>query len=343
MRNSEIHYLQGLIYYHSKDYKKAIEFFTNAIDGEKFDNNKQKEIYYYDRALALEKLLGKGDQESVSDYETSASFAALGNNKKLSGNHTHLAALHKSSHSQYCTLTSESLWTSYSSLQAGMKAELNLPYTVGSKAAHLETSFSLNDKKYLHAISIGFVGLEVGAYKRLYGRTEMAFNILNGHGTPFSWRTALGYNIKLSSKDNLIIRPEIGYTYLNRQILVDNISFEGTEHIIIVGHDFKYIEGNKGKTDEVQVDFCENTSLFSPSLGFWFKPYSSRLVLRLNAGYNFSFYQKSTMLFVHNNGGHLREDLNQLNITYTNTGENNKNFFRYQGFFAGVGIGILFN
>jgi tetratricopeptide (TPR) repeat protein len=334
--SGEAHYLQGDIYYHKKEYQKAIDAYSRALH---FGTGKQREVYYYDRALAREKLLGKGNVESKSDYLMAKRAADQFGESALHGHHTHEGKLHYGKHSVYCAVTSDNTLSSYSTINSHMQGEVIFPATISTGPTVFDYHFLLNTNYSSNAISLGVLSVELGGFKRWYGRLESGAILNNGRGAPGSLKAALGFNIKTTEKDIIIIRPELGCTYQNRQITINRIQFNGAPQIFIMQKKFTY--SSKNGTDEVSVSFRENVFNFSPAIGIWLWPYSSRFALRLNAGYNWCISQKYSLYFS-SNKDHLREHLGNPNLTFSNTNGHNNNFFRYQGLFVSIGLGVRF-
>jgi tetratricopeptide (TPR) repeat protein len=335
--SGEADYLQGVIYYHKKEYKKAIESYTKALA---LCKGKQKEVYYYDRAVAREKLIGKNNQQSKRDYLMARKTADQYDEPVLHGHHTHTGDLHYNDHSVYWTITSDNSFStlgSYSSLNSHMQGTLIYPVAIDGTPKVYEDKFSLNTTRTSSAFSLGVLSIEGGGFKRFYGRMESGFSLNNGKGSPWNLRGAFGYNIKMTKKDFIIIRPELGCTYQNRQIVLDAIKFNGASTVNVMGHNFHH----DGTADEVDISFRENVFNFSPALGIWLFPYKTKFVLRLSGGYNWCFSQNYS-IYAKSYKDHLRERLENTNITISNTNGQNSNFFRYQGLFVSVSVGGRF-
>jgi tetratricopeptide (TPR) repeat protein len=330
--SAEAYYLQGVLYYHKEEYQKAIDSYTRALE---LSTGKQREVYYYDRAVAREKLMGGSNEQSRKDYLMAGKAAELFDEAALHGHRIHAGDLHYNEHSVYVTFTSDNTLSSYSDLNSHMRGELVLPATSGGIPVLNDDHFLLNTAHRSSAISKGLVSLEVGGFKRFYVRLETGATFNNGIGSPGSLRATLGFNIKLTKNDFIIIRPELGCTYQNRRIHLADIPFGGYSLINIKGHNFH----RDSHSDAVTISFRENVLNFSPALGVWLFPYSSKVVLRLSGGYNWCVFQNYS-IFASCYKNHLRENLNDVNITFSNTNGQKSNFFHYQGLFAAIGIGV---
>jgi len=337
-QDPEAHYLQGVIHYHKKEYQTAINYYSNAIS---YSKGLNKEIYYYDRAEAREKLHGRKNRECRNDYRMAKMQAIKNNELKLHGNHTHEEKLHQKRHNLYLTLTSDNSLAFNSAVGSNMQAELILPYTANNTAMTFDKTVSLNGSKHATSFSLGLFSLELGGFKRMYIRAESAVALNNGKGTPWSFRTVLGYNIKFTKNDVAIFRPEMGFTYVGRSVQMDDISFNGATQINIMGTNFNYYTDKNQHQDQVSAAFHENVLSLSPALGLWLWPYSSKLVMRVSMGYNVVLSQKYSVYFS-SNKYHLRESMDNLNFQFSNTNGRNTNFFSYNGLFINVGVGIRF-
>ncbi len=300
-KSSEAYYLKGVLYFDQKEYQKAIDLYTEAIN---HCTGKQKEVYYFDRAVAREKLSGKNNSKAKLDYRKAEAEAAKYNEDILQGHHhTHDGTLHHQGHSIYGTFTSDNLFTSYSCLNPNMQVGIAIPYSIigDPKILHYKTTFSLNPHKSKHSsFVLGTLSLEVGKFKRLYGRVETGAITNTGKGDPAGLRIAMGYNIKLSSNDFLVIRPELGCTYINRRILSeDNIILNSSAPpVLLDGTKFSFHKSdNTDKEDYIDFTLRENILNFSPAVGVWLWPYSSKFVFRMSAGYNWCFSQKYSLYF----------------------------------------------
>jgi tetratricopeptide (TPR) repeat protein len=337
-QDAEAYYLQGVIHYHKKEYQTAISYYTSAIS---YSNGLNKKVYYYDRAEAREKLHGRKNRECRNDYKMARMEAIRNDERKLHGENTHQEKLHRDKHNLYTSITSDNTLAFNSALNSNMQAELTLPYTANNTPAVFDKTISLNGSKHATSFSMGLLSLEFGGFKRMYVRAETAITLNNGHGTPWSFRTAIGYNIKFTKKDVAIIRPEMGFTYFGRAVQMDNINFNGATQINIMGTNFNYYTDKNQHKDQITTTFHENVLSLSPSLGLWLWPYSSKLVVRVGMGYNVVFSQKYSILF-NSNKGHLREPLDNLNMQFSNTNGSSTNFFSYNGLFINVGVGVRF-
>jgi tetratricopeptide (TPR) repeat protein len=337
-QDPEACYLQGVIYYHKKEYQKAISYYSTAIS---YSNGSNREIYYYDRAKAREKLYGKKDKECRKDYNMAKKEAIKNQERKLHGNHTHQEELHRDKHNFYCTLTSDNTLAFNPAIGSNMQTELILPYTANNAPVVFDKTISLNNSKHSTSFSLGLFSLELGGFKRMYVRTETAITLNNGTGTPWNFRTVLGYNIKFTKKDVAIFRPEMGFTYFGRAIQMGDINFNGATQMNIMGTTFNYYTDKNEHHDQVKTTFHENVLSLSPALGLWLWPYSSKFVMRVGIGYNYVLSQNYSVYF-QSNKEHLREQLGNLNTQYSNTNGKTTNFFSYNGFFINVGIGIRF-
>jgi tetratricopeptide (TPR) repeat protein len=337
-QDDEAYYLQGVIYYHKRDYRRAIDSYTSAINYSKRINN---EVYYYDRAEAREKLYGNKNRESKNDFKMAKEEAQKNHYKMLHGHKAHPKELHYNEHSLYFTATSDNSYATTTALHSNMGGELIFPYTINTNNAIFDKTFSLNTLNHSHSFSLGIVSLEVGGFKRFYGRLETSVVINDGKGTPGNIRSVLGYNIKFTKNDFAILRPEVGFSYLNRINTIGTIDFNGATQINIMGQDFPYYTTKNSTTDRVNVSFRENVFCFSPAIGIWLLPYSSKFVMRFSAGYNWTLSQNYSIYFK-SNKEQLREQLDLLNLKFSNTGGNNSNFFNYQGPFVNVGLGVRF-
>jgi tetratricopeptide (TPR) repeat protein len=326
--NDEANYLMGVVYYNKGDYAKAIYYYNRAI----YHSHKiNKAIYYYDLALAEEKLKGN-TKKAMSDFSEAEKEEIANNMKRLYGHKAHENYLHRIKRGLYVCINSENTLNQYSSINSDMLAQLSFPYYLGSASYPMQydQTVQMNSSKYRYGLNFGVFGIEVGGYKRMYVRSDLGFSASNGYGTPYSFKTCLGYNIKVSPNDFVIFRPELAFTYLNRQLQFQNISFEDSSTVSIYGHSIDQYKGNN-----VSVSLCENVFNLSPSIGFWLLPYQSRFVLRLNAGYNYTLSQHYSVLL-----GSIREHLNNVDIKFYNTNGQTTNFFQYSGLFANVSIGI---
>jgi len=326
----------GVLFYNTKKYDQAVEYYTKAI---LYTTRKEKAFYYYDLALAERKSSDKS--LTRSDFSEAEREAIQNNYKRIYGNQPHVNKLHKEFHSLYVALSSDNYIQPYRAIHSDMQAHIILPYTIqqsGGPAVYqvYKGSATMNHNKNPVAITLGTMSIEVGGYKRLYGRFETGATIMNGASAAFSMRTAIGYNIKLRDNDRFIIRPEIGCVYMNQRFHFQSIDF-------ITGSGVIYIDGQKYtpsvRVQDLQVSMRENVFNFTPALGIWFRPYKSRFVFRATAGYSYSFYQNYSMHF---RGGNTskRESMDQVNMSYTNTNGQTTNFFKYSGLYAGISVGI---
>jgi Tfp pilus assembly protein PilF len=342
-QDDEVIYLQGVLYYHKKEYEKAIESYTNAIHASK---RKSNEVYYYDRAVAEKKLKGKKNSESKTDFEASEIEARKTHEKKIYGsNRMHPVELHYKSRNFYVSLTSDNSFTTTSSINSNMQLEFIIPYTntyFGNPIPFVyDKTISLNSKKQSHSFSIGTFSLELGGLRNMYGRIETSLMLNNG-GTPGILKPVLGYNVKLTKNDKILLRPEIGLSYISRASYVGSIHIGQHSSINLLGKDFAYYSNN-GDTpqDAIRIYFHENVANLSPALGAWLLPYSSKLVMRISLGYNLTVSQNYYLEFNSNNTT-MSKDFNEIGIKYINTNGHTSKFFNYNGLFMNLGLGVRF-
>ncbi|HSY61676.1 MAG TPA: hypothetical protein VK796_07355, partial [Cytophaga sp.] len=283
----------------------------------------------------------KKNKESNDDYKKAKAEAIKNNVLKMHGHKTHEENLHLNRHNCYLTLTANNAFAFNSAISSNMQGELIIPYTRDNAPATFDKTFSLNHSEHNTSISLGLLSFEFGSFKRMYGKMELGLVLNNGNGPPSSMRWALGYNIKFTKKDVMILRPEIGFTYFNRTINIDKIDFNGATQIAVMGEQFKYYTDKDEHTDKVKISFRENVFSISPSIGLWLWPYSSKFVMRVGLGYNYVLSQKYNIDF-RSNRGSLKESINNLNMQFSNTNGSSTNFFSYNGLFVNVGIGIRF-
>jgi tetratricopeptide (TPR) repeat protein len=334
-QDPEANYLQGVIYYHKKEYQKAIDFYSTAI---KYAKGLNLEVYYYDRAQARKKLYGSKDKKCKYDYYMAKKIAKKNELWKIHGDQTHQEKLKGYTSNLYVTWTSDNTLSFNSAISSNMQGELNFPYTVNNVANTFDKTFSLNGSKQNTSFTLGLWSLELGGFKRIYGKSEFGFVFNNGEGSIWSIRSVLGYNVKISKKDKVIFRPEMGFSYLGRVTQIGTIKFNGNgSTITIMGHNFVY-DPNRS-IDQVTTTFRENVLSLSPAVGFWLWPYSSKLVMRIGFGYNFVLVQKYS-IFYSSYKDHLRERPDSVNLQFLNTNGSTTNFFSYNGLFVNVGIGI---
>jgi len=335
--HDEANYLMGVILYDKGEYSKAIEYYNKAIA---HSNRNDKSYYYYDLALAEQKVSGQ-ETKSIADFSEAEQESIKNNYKRIYGDQPHPDKLHAQTHSLYVTLTLDNSLVPYTAINGDMKATLSFPYTIQQQSGPVQAntynhSMNMNHGKNTAGINIGMLGFEVGAYKRIYGRAEAGFIILDGNGRPMSIRTVIGYNVKFSSKDKFIFRPEIGFTYINRQMQFHTINYiNGSSTVTIQGQNFT----PSTRYTTLNISLRENVFNFSPSIGIWFRPYQSRLVLRANIGYTCTISQQYSVYFQAGNKSY-RENPDQTTISFTNTNGQSTNFFKYSGLFAGISVGI---
>ncbi|HSY62039.1 MAG TPA: tetratricopeptide repeat protein, partial [Cytophaga sp.] len=302
-QDPEANYLQGVIYYHKKEYQQAIDFYSTAI---KYSKGVNLEVYYYDRAQARKKLYGKKDKKCKYDYYMAKKIAKKNDLWKIHGNQTHQEKLKGYSNNFYVAWVSDNTLSFNSAISSNMQGELKFPYTVNNVANTFDKTFSLNGSKQNTSFTLGLWGVELGGFKRMYGRSEFGFVLNDGNSSIWSIRSVLGYNVKISKKNIVIFRPEMGFTYLGRVTEIGTIGFNRGTQINIMGKNFIYKRNSKTNADNVDVTLRENVLSLSPAIGFWLWPFSSKLVMRIGFGYNFVLVQKYSVLYS-SYKDHLRE------------------------------------
>jgi hypothetical protein len=242
-------------------------------------------------------------------------------------------------HDQYSTFTVGLQGNSYSTLHDHMNLNLAFPYTSDGNNEVYNHSISLNGLARKNAFSINCLGLEIGHNGRFYGRFDFSITGNNGHGPPIDLKMGFGYNLNVTSNRTLVLRPELGLDYFNRQLKIGYIQL-ASGSVTINGVNFPggFIEQYNNRS--VVMTFCENVFLFSPSLGLWLWP-ESEYVIRFNAGYNFMLSQHNSVFF-DGAGNRSRQNLNSSDIKLSNTNGQNNNLFGYQGIFAGLSVGFRF-
>ena len=248
-----------------------------------------------------------------------------------------------SKHNIYLTLTSENTIQPFVARNNNMQVNLSVPYYLNgsSQALSYNSSKTMIHTKTNSGLSIA-VAAELGVHKGIYGKYEAGFIVGEGNNEPFNMRAAIGYNLAVIKNNYFILRPEMGCTYLNRQIFFnDDINYSSSVNVL--GNTFK--NNSTSNQANVRVAFCENVFMFSPSMGVWLFPYASKFVLRVHCGYNIMFSQKYSVLFQNNADTNSitkseRESLNKVDISFTNTNGYTSHFFNYSGVFGGVSFGF---
>lgn len=277
----------------------------------------------------------------VKNYDTNTTSYTVNNNQYRIYNHvtkkriyTNSQKLLGTTQGSYITLTSDNYILPFTGLHSNMQFQLNASSTppTSGPTPNLPTGYSstesINNSNAHSAFNIGLLGFEFGGLKSIYGRLEIGHLANAGNGSPWSIKTVLGYNIKLPKNDFIIIRPELGWTFIFRQINFQSINVSGLS-ITQGGRNVQQTNTNIG------VALHEHVSIISPAIGIWLFPNHSRLVLRVSMGYNYvlsDFYSITV--------GNVRQNPDQTNITCTNTNGHTSNFFIYNGLFAGLSVGI---
>lgn len=271
------------------------------------------------------------------------SYIQINDTKSVQSYQTHKQHSFQKEHRVYSTLSSDNTITfaSNAALNANMQAQLIVPYTMNKNPAVLDKTFFLNYSKHTPTFSLGVFSLEVGKLERMYGRAELGLVLNNGKGLAWNMRAVVGYNVQVSNKNFIILRPEIGLTYLNRQTFIENIDLASNSRATIMGHNFSYRARSFPYSDHIAVTLRENVFSLSPSLGIWLLPYCSNVVMRLGIGYNYVFSQKYSIFFS-SNRSHLREHTDNVDLRFSNTNGKTSNFFSYDGLFISLSIGYRF-
>ena len=336
--NDEIYYLIGVCNYWKRNYQTAIEYYHKAIS---YSNNAENVIYYYDLGLAEEKQSGK-TAKSIADFSLSQQEAIHTNQFRLHGRKPHPDSINKTVHDYYITYTSDNYLSQYSAINSNMSAELIFPYSIhqisnGSvQALVYDQHETFNKSKQTNAFNLGVLSMEVGAYKSWYGRFETGYTLFDGRNIPGNLRAVAGYNIKFRKNDLFILRPELGCSYVNRRTKFPGIGIDNGTSVYINNLSNDY---NPKEVNSVNVTLRENTINISPGIGIWLFPYKSKFVLRFNAGYNFTVYQKNC-IYLEGTDHNIRENHDKSTIYFTNTNGHSNHFFTYNGLFFGLSAGI---